>query len=104
MARKRGKKNAVCAKLERGNGSIAGMHMLLPVETALVEVKILGINFAGYARNGVCVTVEPKHGAGSLSVDVGNLVDDTEAARSLYFRKAEAAEFMRNNTPRNSNE
>ena len=30
--------NSVCKKLEAGNGSVKGMKMLLPVESALVEI------------------------------------------------------------------
>lgn len=93
--------NAVVKKLEAGNGNINGMECLMPVDgEALVRVKVIGISFAGYARNGVAVLVEPVGGFGSLSVGATELLDDTKAARDLYTAKAKAAEYARNHTPR----
>ena len=93
--------NAVVRKLEAGNGGIKGMLLLMPVnEEALVPVKVIGISFAGYARNGVAVLVEPVGGYGSLSVAATELLDNTQAARDLYTAKAKAAEYARNHTPR----
>jgi len=93
--------NAVVKKLEAGNGNIKGMSLLMPIEgESLVPVKVIGISFAGYARNGVAVLVEPVGGYGSLSVGATELLDDTKAARDLYTAKATAAEYARNHTPR----
>lgn len=98
-------RNAVCRKLECGNGSIAGMKLLLPVEkTCLVEVVVRGIEFERKAYGGVNVRVEPAHGVGNLYVDATRLVDDTNEARDLYFRRSEAAEFVRKHRPNNSND
>lgn len=105
VTKKRWTFNAVCRKLEAGNGSIKGMKMLYPVETALVEVQVIGISFNGhYGRHGVAIQIKPMHGAGFIICDATALVDDNERSRDLYFRRSEAAQFFRDNQPTNENE
>jgi len=83
--------NSVCKKLENGNGTIAGMEMLYPVEDGcLIQVKVIGIYFGGY-NSGVSVKIEPLHGVGFKIVSATDLVDDTQKALSNLFKAAKLA-------------
>ena len=96
--------NALVRMFECGKAkNFAGMQLLLPVDSrALVPVEVVGIDFGGYASDGIAVLVKPVGGHGSLSVSATSMIDDTEAARKLYTAKAAAAEYLRKATPRDS--
>ncbi|MDE2101710.1 MAG: hypothetical protein KGL39_30975 [Patescibacteria group bacterium] len=105
MKRRKCKRNALCLKLEKGNGTVGGMKLLYPVnDTALIPVTVRGIDFDSYAYRGVAVRVEPDGGAGSFTVEAPKLVDDTPEARDFYFRKSEAQRLIKDSKPRSSSE
>ena len=91
-------RNKVCSKLEKGNGSISGMKMLYPLENrCLIEVTVVGIDFDGWSRRGVTVEIRPVHGVGDLCVEAQELIDNTQKAKDLYFRKSKATHFAEDN-------
>jgi hypothetical protein len=95
--------NEVVRRLESGNGNVKGLKLLVPVEdSALVPVTVVGISFGTYAKDGVAVLVKPVGGSGSMSVAATELIDDSKAAREDYRRRGEAAEYLRDNTPKDS--
>jgi hypothetical protein len=96
-------RNAVVLRLEAGDGSIAGMKMFVPIEErCLVAVEVIGIDFRGFANNGVVVLAKPIRGHGTLSVSAMLLVDCTKEAIALYERKSKAAQYLAKNTLKES--
>ena len=96
-------RNSVVQRLAAGDGSIAGMKVCVPIEDrCLMAVEVVGIDFAGFAKNGVAVLVKPIRGFGTLSVPAVSLVDQTREAMALYQQKSEAAQYLAKNTPKDS--
>ena len=95
--------NALVKKLEAGNGNIKNMRLLLPIEEeALIPVVVTGISFHDFARDGIAVLVCPVGGHGSLSVSATELLDDNEHAKKLYNALGNAAQYLRNHQPKDS--